>query len=70
MFIVINLKFVILANMDIIMIITNAISVVKLVVYVLLKLIVVNVKEVFIYLKEDAKNVLRIVFFVQLKIIV
>ena len=70
MFIVINLKFVILANMDIIMIITNAISVVKLVVYVLLKLIAVNVKEVFIYLKEDAKNVLRIVFFVQLKIIV
>ena len=70
MFIVINLKFVILANMDIIMIITNAISVVKLVVYVLLKLIVVNVKEVFIYLKEDAKNALRIVFFVQLKIIV
>ena len=56
--------------MDIIMIITNAIFVVKLVVYVLLKLIAVNVKEVFIYLKEDAKNVLRIVFFVQLKIIV
>ncbi len=60
-FTVMRRMFVILVNMDFIMKIINVIFVVKLVLLALHKQTVLNVKELFILLKELVKNALNIV---------